>query len=109
MEMKKIQAIIRASMFEEVRNALHQIGVEYFVYFEVKGVSFQNEQRGSYRGASIIDTAASIPRRVVEIVVPSIDAEEVISCIKKSAYTGEVGDGKIYVSPIESAIRISLG
>jgi nitrogen regulatory protein P-II 1 len=109
MEMKKVQAIIRASMFEDVRNALHQIGVEYFIYYEVKGVSFQNEQRGSYRGASIIDTAASIPRRVVEVVIPSIDAEEVIECIKKSAYTGEVGDGKIYVSPIENAIRISLG
>ena len=108
MEMKKIQAIIRASMFEDVRNALHQIGVEYFIYYEVKGVSFQNVQKGSYRGASIIDTAASIPRRVVEVVVPAIDAQEVVDRIKKSAYTGEVGDGKIYVSNIESATRISI-
>lgn len=107
--MKKVQAIIRASKFEEVRNALHQIGVEYFIYFEVKGVSFQNEQRGSYRGASIIDTAASIPRRAIEVIVPEVDLQDVIECVKKAAYTGEVGDGKIYVSPIDAAIRISLG
>jgi nitrogen regulatory protein P-II 1 len=109
MGIKKIQAVIRASKFEDVRNALHQIGVEYFIYYEVKGVSFQNEHKGSYRGASIIDTAASIPRRAIEVVVPDVDSEEVIECIKKSAYTGEVGDGKIYVSPIDSAIRISMG
>ena len=107
MEMKKVQAIIRASKYDDVRNALHKIGVEYFIYFEVKGVSFQNELKGSYRGASVIDTAASIPRRVIEVVVPAIDTDDVVSCIKKFAYTGEVGDGKIYVSPIESVIRIS--
>jgi nitrogen regulatory protein P-II 1 len=107
--MKRIQGIIRASKFDDVRIALHQIGVEYFIYFEVKGVSFQNEQRGSYRGASIIDTAATIPRRVIEIVVPEADCEEVVECIKKSAYTGEAGDGKIYVSPVDSSVRISIG
>lgn len=109
MEMKKIQAIIRASKFDDVRMALHQIGVEYFIYYEVKGVSFQNELKGSYRGASIIDTAASIPRRAIEVVVPQVDLQEVVECIKKAAYTGEVGDGKIYISSIDSAIRISLG
>lgn len=105
--MKRIQAIIRASKYEDVRSALHKIGVEYFIYYEVKGVSFQNENKGSYRGVSVIDTASSIPRRVVEIVIPEIDVEEVIDCIKKAAFTGEVGDGKIYTSPVESSIRIS--
>ncbi len=107
--MKRIQAIIRASKFEDVRNALHAIGVEYFIYYEVKGVSFQNEQKGSYRGASIIDTAASIPRRVIEVVVPEVDSEEVVDCIKKSAYTGDAGDGKIYISPVDHSVRISIG
>lgn len=106
--MKKIQAIIRASKFEDVRDALHQIGVEFFIFYEVKGVTFQAEHKGSYRGLSIYDAAGSIPRRVIEVVVPEIDAQEVIGCIKKSAYTGEVGDGKIFVSAIESAIRISV-
>jgi nitrogen regulatory protein P-II 1 len=107
--MKRIQAIIRASKFDDVRNALHAIGVEYFIYYEVKGVSFQNEQKGSYRGASIIDTAASIPRRVIEVVVPEVDSEEVVDCIKKSAYTGDAGDGKIYISPVDHSVRISIG
>lgn len=107
--MKRIQAIIRASKFDDVRNALHAIGVEYFIYYEVKGVSFQNEQKGSYRGASIIDTAASIPRRVIEVVVPEVDSEEVVACIKKSAYTGDAGDGKIYISPVDHSVRISIG
>jgi nitrogen regulatory protein P-II 1 len=107
--MKRIQAIIRASKFDDVRNALHAIGVEYFIYYEVKGVSFQNEQKGSYRGASIIDTAASIPRRMIEVVVPEVDSEEVVDCIKKSAYTGDAGDGKIYISPVDHSVRISIG
>ncbi|MDX2191339.1 MAG: P-II family nitrogen regulator [Bacteroidota bacterium] len=107
--MKKIQAIIRASKFEDVRDALHKIGVEFFIFYEVKGVTFQTEQKGSYRGLSIYDSAGSIPRRVLEVVVPESDAKEAINVIKKSAYTGETGDGKIFVSSIEETHRISLG
>ncbi|TAH24878.1 MAG: P-II family nitrogen regulator [Cytophagales bacterium] len=104
--LKKIQAIIRTSKFDEVRLALHDIGVEYFTYYEVNGVTFQNENKGSYRGTSIIN-AAVVPRRVLEIVVPNIDADEVVEVITKSANTGQVGDGKIYVSSIDQSIRIS--
>ena len=106
--MKKIQAIIRATKFEDVRDALHNIGVEFFIYYEAKGVSFQNEQKGSYRGLTVIDSAGVIPRRVIEVVVPEIDAKDVVDCIKKSAYTGEVGDGKIFVSSLDAALRISV-
>ena len=106
--MKKIQAIIRASKFEDVRDALHNIGVEFFIFYEVKGVTFQNEQKGSYRGLSIYDTTGSIPRRVIEVVVPEIDYKDAIECIKKAAYTGETGDGKIFVSTIDQALRISV-
>ena len=104
--LKKIQAIIRTSKFDEVRLALNNIGVEYFTYYEVNGVTFQNENKGSYRGTSIIN-AAVVPRRVLEIVIPGIDAEEVVQVIIKSANTGQVGDGRIYVSTIEEVIRIS--
>lgn len=108
MAMKKIQAIIRASKFEDVRDALHSIGVEFFIFYEVKGVTFQNEQKGSYRGLSIYDSAGSIPRRVIEVVVPEIDYQDVVTCVKKAAYTGETGDGKIFVSTIDQALRISV-
>ena len=104
--LKKIQAIIRASKFDEVRMALHDIGVEYFTYYEVNGITFQNESKGSYRGSSVVN-AASVPRRVLEVVVPSIDADDVVEAIRKSANTGQVGDCKIYVSTVEEAIRIS--
>ncbi len=107
--MKKIQAIIRTSKFDQVRDGLHKIGVEFFIFYEVKGVTFQNEQKGTYRGISIIDSAGSIPRRVIEVVIPKEDADDVINTIKKFAYTGEVGDGKIFVSTVDEAIRISLG
>ena len=103
--MKRIQAIIRASKFDDVRDDLHKMGVEFFVFYDVKGVTFQNEQKGSYRGTSIYD-AASIPRRAVEVVVPEIDAKEVIECIKRAARTGTAGDGKIFVSDVEDVIRI---
>jgi len=106
--MKKIQAIIRSTKYEDVRDALHKAGVETFIFYEVKGVSFQNEQKGSYRGLSIYDTSGSIPRRVVEVVVPQEDAPEILKIIKDAAHTGEVGDGKIYVSNIEAAYRISI-
>jgi nitrogen regulatory protein P-II 1 len=106
--MKKIQAIIRATKFEDVRDALHNIGVEFFIFYEVKGVTFQNEQKGSYRGLQIFDSAGSIPRRVVEVIVPEIDAKDVAACIKKAAFTGETGDGKIFITPVDSAIRISI-
>ncbi len=106
--MKKVQAIIRASKFEDVRDSLHAIGVEFFIFYEVKGVTFQNEHKGSYRGLSIYDSSSSIPRRVIEVVVPEIDYLDVVNCIKKAAYTGEVGDGKIFVSTIDQALRISI-
>jgi nitrogen regulatory protein P-II 1 len=107
MTMKRIQAIIRATKFEEVRIALHEIGIEFFVYYDVKGATFQNENKISYRGTSSTD-GGSILRRNIEIIVPAIDADEVVACIKQSAHTGTVGDGKIYISTIDEAVRISI-
>ncbi|TAF74615.1 MAG: P-II family nitrogen regulator [Bacteroidetes bacterium] len=106
MQFKKIQAVIRVSKFEDVRKSLHGIGIEYFTYHEVKGVSFQNEKKGTYRGISVSESAAVINKCLLEIIVPEIDSADVVLCIKKAAQTGEAGDGKIYVSDIESSIRI---
>jgi nitrogen regulatory protein P-II 1 len=107
MKFKRIQAIIRISKFDEVRKALHEIGVEFFTYCDVKGVAFQSNNKISYRGSSIHEMVA-IPWRNIEIVIPEIDVEEVVDCIKTNAHTGATGDGKIYVSSVDEAIRISL-
>lgn len=103
---QKIEAIIRTSKFDEVRFALHDIGVEFFTYTDVNGVTFQNENKGSYRGTSIVN-ATIIPRKMLEIIVPEIDALDVIEAISRAASTGQSGDGKIYVSKVESVKRIS--
>lgn len=103
--MKKIQAIIRASKFEEVRGALHKIGIEIFTYYDVKDAVFHRESKGAYRGASIVDNA-SVPRRSIEIIIPSEDCEEVVKSIKLAASTGQVGDGKIVIFDVAELVRI---
>lgn len=104
--MKKIEAIIRKSKFDEVKNALQQIGVTFFSYWDVTGVG--NEQQGHvYRGVAYSTT--DIQRRMLSIVVSSQFEEQTIKVLLDIAYTGQVGDGKIFVSPIENAYRIRTG
>jgi len=105
--MVEISAIIRAGKFDDVRDALHAIGVEFFIFYDVKGVTFTKEHKGSYRGANIFD-ASSISRRKIDIVVPEVDALEVVDCIKKAATTGVAGDGKIFVKDVKTSVRISI-
>lgn len=101
--MKKIEAIIRKSVFDDVRKALHEIEVNFFSYWDVTGVG--NEQKGRvYRGVSY--STADIPRRHLSIIVSDGFLEKTIDVILKHAYTGEIGDGKIFVIPVEDAIRI---
>jgi len=101
-----IKAVIRITKFDDVKDALLKIGVEFFTYYDVRGVTFQAEQKGTYRGNSIMDSS-SIQKRVLEIVIPKEEAEEVVECIKTAASTGVVGDGKIYTYEIQSSTRIS--
>ena len=101
--MKKIEAIIRKSKFDDVRDALHQIEVNFFSYWDVTGVG--NEKEGHvYRGISYSTT--DIQRRFLSIVVSEEFEERTIEAILKAAYTGNVGDGKIFVSSVEEAYRI---
>ncbi len=101
--MKKIEAIVRKSVFEDLRKALHDIEVNFFSYWDVTGVG--NEQKGRvYRGVSY--STSDIPRRLISIVVSDEFLERTIDVILKCAYTGEIGDGKIFVMPVEEAIRI---
>ncbi|TRZ43730.1 P-II family nitrogen regulator [Robertkochia solimangrovi] len=101
--MKKIEAIIRKSKFDEVRDALHQVEVNFFSYWDVTGVG--NEKQGHvYRGVSY--STADIQRRYVSIVVNDEFVDRTLEALLKSAYTGNVGDGKIFVSPVDEAYRI---
>ncbi|MCM8569141.1 P-II family nitrogen regulator [Gramella jeungdoensis] len=101
--MKKIEAIIRKSEFDETKEALHAIGVTFFSYWDVTGVG--NEKVGHvYRGVSY--STSNIQRRYLSIVVTDSFVEKTIEALLKAAYTGEVGDGKIFVSSIEEAYRI---
>ena len=101
--MKKIDAIIRKSKFDDVRDALHQVEVNFFSYWDVTGVG--NELKGHvYRGVSYSTT--DIQRRYLSIVVSDSFLERTVEAILKSAYTGNVGDGKVFVSEVGEAYRI---
>ncbi|MGR3809203.1 P-II family nitrogen regulator [Jiulongibacter sp. NS-SX5] len=101
--MKKIEAIIRKSKFSEVRDALHAVEVNFFSYWDVTGVG--NEKEGHvYRTISYSTT--DIQRRCVSIVVSDEFEERTIEAILKAAYTGNVGDGKIFVSDVQETYRI---
>lgn len=101
--MKQIEAIIRKSKFDEVKKALHGIEVNFFSYWDVTGVG--NEKQGHvYRGISYSTT--DIQRRYLSIVVSDDFLEKTVNTILESAYTGNVGDGKVFVSEIKEAYRI---
>lgn len=101
--MKKIEAIIRKSKFDDVRDALHQIEVNFFSYWDVTGVG--NEKKGHvYRGVSY--STADIQRRFLSIVVSDEFLERTVEALLKSAYSGNVGDGKVFVSPVDETYRI---
>ena len=102
--MKKIEAIIRSSKFEDVKDALAEIDVNFFTFSEVKGYGKQQGKHVVYRGA--VYDIGYIARLKLEIVVPESKAGEAITTIQSSAFTGEVGDGKIFVIPIEEIISI---
>ena len=104
--MKKIEAIIRKSKFAEVKQALHNVDVNFFSYWDVTGVG--NEKEGHvYRG--ITYSTSEIQRRYLSIVVNNEFVEKTIDAILKSAATDQVGDGKIFISPVEQAYRIRTG
>jgi nitrogen regulatory protein P-II 1 len=101
--MKKIEAIIRKSRFDNVKEALHHIQVNFFSYWDVTGVG--NEQQGHvYRGISYSTT--DIQRRYLVIVVSDDFVEKTVNTLIEHSKTGDVGDGKIFISNIEDCIRI---
>jgi len=101
--MKKVEAIIRKSKFDDVKKALHTIEVNFFSYWDVTGVG--NEKQGHvYRGISY--STSDIQRRVLSIVISDEFLEPTINAILEAASTGNVGHGKIFVSDVQDAYRI---
>ena len=105
--MKLLTAIIRPHKYNDVRDALISIGIEGLSATEIKGFGRQRGQTEIYRGAEYKTT--EIPKIKIELVVPTERLEEVIETITKTSETGKVGDGKIFVSDIDRAVRIRTG
>ena len=104
--MKKIEAIIRRTKFDDVKDALLAADIEWFSYYEVRGVGKMREAR-IYRGVAY-DTS-SIERMLLSIVVRDKNVEKTVQAVTKAAYTGEIGDGRIVIIPVEDSIRIRTG
>ncbi|MEE1149515.1 MAG: P-II family nitrogen regulator [Methanobrevibacter sp.] len=105
--MKRIVAIIRQEKFDDVKRALMEAGCDGMTVTEVKGRGSQKGIRQSYRGSSYcVDL---IPKTRIEIVVKDEDLALFVDAIKKGAHTGNIGDGKIFIQPVENVIRIRTG
>lgn len=102
--MKKIEAIIKPFKLEDVKEALAAVGVQGMTVSEVKGFGRQKGHTEIYRGSEY--TVDFLPKLKLEIVVPDNTVDAAIQAILKSAKTGKIGDGKIFVVPLEQAIRI---
>ncbi|MDR3273567.1 MAG: P-II family nitrogen regulator [Flavobacteriaceae bacterium] len=104
--MKKIEAIIRKTRFEEVKEALLAADIEWFSYYDVRGVGKAHQER-IYRGV-VYDTSF-IERTLLSIVVRDKNIEKTVTAILKSAQTGEIGDGRIFILPMDDSFRIRTG
>ncbi|MBC8393983.1 MAG: P-II family nitrogen regulator [Deltaproteobacteria bacterium] len=105
--MKKIEAIIKPFKLDDVKEALGEIGVQGMTITEVKGYGRQKGHKEIYRGAEYV--VDFIPKIKIEIVVETTRAEQVMEKICEAANTGKIGDGKIFLIPIEEAIRVRTG
>ncbi len=105
--MKKIEAIIKPFKLDDVREALSEIGVTGLTVSEVKGFGRQKGHTELYRGAEYV--VDFLPKIKMEIVLAEEQIESCVEAITKAAHTGRIGDGKIFVTPIEQVIRIRTG
>jgi len=105
--MVKIEAIVKPFRLTEVQEALVKIGIQGMTLTEVRGFGRQKGHVEIYRGAEY--RVDFVPKLLITVVVPETMASEVVSTIQKAAYTGKIGDGKIFVSRIEEAVRIRTG
>lgn len=105
--MKKIEAIIKPFKLDELKDAFNNMGIQGMTITEVKGFGRQKGHTELYRGAEYV--VDFIPKIKIEVVVPDSIAEDVINVIEKTARTGKIGDGKIFVINVDDAVRIRTG
>jgi nitrogen regulatory protein P-II 1 len=101
--MKKIEAIIRKTKFEDVKDALTEVDIDWFFYHDVRGIGKSRQER-IYRGIAY-DTSC-IERVLISIVVRDKNLEKTVDAIQKAGHTGEIGDGRIFISPVEDTVSI---
>jgi nitrogen regulatory protein P-II 1 len=105
--MKKIEAIIKPFKLDEVKDALHEVGLKGITVTEAKGFGRQKGHTELYRGAEYV--VDFLPKVKIELVLDDAMVERAIEAIQKAAHTGRIGDGKIFVTHVEEAIRIRTG
>ena len=105
--MKKIEAIIKPFKLDDVKEALNEIGIQGMTISEVKGYGRQKDHKEIYRGAEYV--VDFIPKIKIEIVVDEKQASTVVEKIRDAANTGKIGDGKIFIFPVEEALRVRTG
>jgi nitrogen regulatory protein P-II 1 len=105
--MKKIEAIIKPFKLDDVKEALNEIGIQGMTVSEVKGYGRQKGHKEIYRGAEYV--VDFIPKIKIEVVVDADRVEDLVAAIRAAANTGKIGDGKIFVLPVEQAVRVRTG
>ena len=105
--MKKIEAIIKPFKLDEVKESLQEVGVQGITVTEAKGFGRQKGHTELYRGAEYV--VDFLPKIRIDVVVAADQVETLIEAIIKAAHTGKIGDGKIFVTPVEQAVRIRTG
>lgn len=105
--MKKIEAIVKPEKFDEIKNALNNQNIKGITITQVTGCGNQKGQKQFYRGTEV--GINLLPKLKLEIVVSDDQVNDIVSVISQTAKTGNIGDGKIFVSPIENATRIRTG
>lgn len=105
--MKKVEAIIKPFKLDEVKDALSEVGVQGMTVSEVKGFGRTGGKKEIYRGSAYV--VDFVPKVKIEVVIPDALVVAVLEAIEKAAKTGRIGDGKVFVTPVEEAVRIRTG
>jgi nitrogen regulatory protein P-II 1 len=105
--MKKIEAIIKPHKLDEVKEALAKVGIQGMTVTEVRGFGRQKGHTELYRGAEYV--VAFVPKVKIEVLTTDAKASQVVEAVKAAARTGQIGDGKIFILPVEEALRIRTG
>ena len=105
--MKKVEAIIKPFKLDDVKEALNEIGIQGMTISEVKGYGRQKGHKEIYRGAEYV--VDFIPKIKIEIIVDASVTDQVVATIQKAANTGKIGDGKIFILPIDNVLRVRTG